>query len=97
MSASIFPLPDTVRAGNLPRDFFRRPGYARVDAALLKDFPIPIGRAEKAQLQVRVEAYNLFNRININGIASSLSAPNFAQATSAYPMRVLQLSLKFVF
>jgi hypothetical protein len=97
MSASIFPLPDTVRAGNLPRDFFRRPGYARVDAAFVKGFPIPIGRAEKANLQVRVEAFNLFNRINISGISSSLSSGNFAHATSAYPMRILQLALKFVF
>ena len=47
MSASIFPLPDTVRAGNLPKDYFRRPGYTRVDAALVKGFPIPIGRAKE--------------------------------------------------
>ncbi|PYV83470.1 MAG: hypothetical protein DMG05_26035, partial [Acidobacteria bacterium] len=63
----------------------------------VKGFPIPIGRAEKANLQVRVEAFNLFNRINISGISSSLSSGNFAHATSAYPMRTLQLALKFVF
>jgi Carboxypeptidase regulatory-like domain/TonB dependent receptor len=97
MSASIFPLPDTVRAGNLPKDFFRRPGYARVDAAFVKGFPIPIGRAERANLQVRFEAFNLFNHINIRGISSSLSSANFGQVTSAYNMRTVQLSLKFIF
>jgi hypothetical protein len=97
MSASIFPLPDTVRAGNLPKDYFRRPGYTRVDAAFVKGFPIPVGRAEKANLQVRFEAFNLFNHINVRGISSSLSAANFGQVTSAYQMRTVQFSLKFIF
>jgi TonB dependent receptor-like, beta-barrel len=97
MSPSIFPLPDTVRAGNLPKDYFRRPGYSRLDAALVKGFPIPIGRSERADLQVRFEAFNLFNHINIRGISSSLSAANFGQVTSAYQMRTVQLALKFVF
>ncbi|MCI0628134.1 MAG: TonB-dependent receptor [Acidobacteria bacterium] len=97
LSASIFPLPDTVRAGNLPRDFFRGPGYARVDAALVKNFPVPIGRAEKARLQVRVEAFNLFNRINPFQISRSMESSLFGRATSAYQMRRLQLALKFLF
>ncbi len=100
LSASLFPLPATsdIRPGNLPRDFFRGPGYARVDAAFVKAFPVPIGRAEKARLQVRVEAFDLFNRINISSISNSLDDPvNFGRATGAYPMRVLQLSVKFLF
>jgi hypothetical protein len=97
MSASLFLLPDSVRAGNLPRDFFRGPGYARVDAAFVKSFPIPIGRSEKANLQLRAEAFNLFNRINLSSLSNSLDASNFGQATGAYQMRIMQLSLKFIF
>jgi hypothetical protein len=97
LSASLFPFPDTVRAGNLPRDFFRGPGYARVDTAFVKNFPIPIGRSEKGRLQFRAEAFNLLNRINLSTIEGSLDAPNFGRPTSAYQMRIMQLSIKFLF
>ncbi|MEW5978429.1 MAG: TonB-dependent receptor [Acidobacteriota bacterium] len=97
LGAGIFPLPTTVRAGTLPRDYFRGPGYARVDAALSKSFPVPIGAAENARLQVRAEAFNLLNRINLNGVENSLDAPNFGRATGAFQMRTMQLSVKFVF
>jgi Carboxypeptidase regulatory-like domain len=97
ISASLFPFPDTVRAGNLPRDFFSGPGYARVDAAFVKNFPIPIGRSEKGRLQFRAEAFNLFNRINLRDIEGSLDAPNFGRPTSAYQMRTMQLAIKFLF
>jgi len=73
------------------------PGYARVDAAFVKSFPIPIGRSEKANLQLRAEAFNLFNRINLSSLSNSLDASNFGQATGAYQMRISQLSLKFIF
>jgi hypothetical protein len=97
LNQGIFPLPTEVRPGNLPRDYFREPGYARVDAVLAKSFPVPIGRPEKARLQFRAEAFNLLNRANISGVENSLDAPNFGQMTSVYPMRVIQLSLKFIF
>ena len=99
LTADLFPLPSPsdIRPGTLPRDFFRGPGSARVDAAFVKAFPIPIGRAEKAQLQLRAEAFNLFNRINIREVANALEQSNFGRATSAYQMRIMQLSVKFVF
>jgi len=97
LTAGMFPLPDTVRAGNLPRDYFRGPGYARVDTALSKSFPIPVGRAEKGRLQVRAEAFNLLNRINISNVSNSMDAPNFGRATGAFQMRTIQLSVKFLF
>jgi hypothetical protein len=97
INASLFPLPDTVRAGNLPRDFFRGPGYARVDAAFVKNFPIPIGRAEKGRLQFRAEAFNLFNRVNLSRVENFLEDPNFGRPTNAYQMRTMQLAIKFLF
>lgn len=99
LTANLFPLPSpsTIRPGTLPRDFFRGPGYARIDAAFVKTFPVPIGRAEKAQFQLRAEAFNLFNRINISEVARNLEASNFGRATSAFQMRIMQLSVKFVF
>jgi hypothetical protein len=95
--ASVLPRPDPAspRNGTLPRDFFSGPGYARIDAALSKDFPIP-GR-EGMRLQFRAEAFNLFNRLNISVVENTLEDVNFARALDAHQNRTLQLSVKFYF
>ena len=99
LKKDLFPLPPSteLRTGNLPRDFFRGPGFWRTDAAFVKTFPVPIGRAEKAQLQVRLEAFNLFNRINLYRPQTNLASSRSAIPGSAYPMRIVQLAVKFVF
>ncbi len=93
LNASVFPLPNTVRNGTLPRNYFRRPGYARIDASLVKKFPIN----ERATIQFRAEASNLLNQLNISGASSSLTSTAFARASSFYPMRAVQLSVKVIF
>ncbi|MGH9838183.1 MAG: carboxypeptidase regulatory-like domain-containing protein [Blastocatellia bacterium] len=93
LSASIFPLPNTVRNGTLPRNYFRRPGYARIDASLAKRFRIN----ERATIQFRAEASNLLNQVNISGASSSLASTSFGRASSFYPMRAVQLSVKLLF
>ena len=60
--------------GNVGRNSFRGPGYADVDASLGKYFHIPwVTGHEGAKLQVRGEFFNLFNRVNLNGISSDVS------------------------
>lgn len=93
MSASLFPLPDTVRLGTLPRGYFIGPGYARVDFAMTKVFPVK----ERWQIRFQAQASNLVNRVNISGISSSLTSASFGKATSFYPMRAVQLSIKAIF
>jgi hypothetical protein len=95
LSSSAFPLPDpsTPRIGTMPRDLFRAPGYARVDVALLKEFPIH----EEMRLQFRAETFNLLNRLNISYVESTLEAANFAQAGGGYQNRTVQMALKFLF
>ena len=97
ISPNFFPRPDTVRPGTLPKDVIRAPGYVRGDVAFSKSFPIPIGRAEKGQLQLRAEAFNFLNRVNLTGIDSNIDSPTFSRAFGTYRMRVVQLSFKFVF
>ncbi|MGI8783303.1 MAG: carboxypeptidase regulatory-like domain-containing protein [Acidobacteriota bacterium] len=91
--ANIFPLPNTVRNGTLPRNYFNRPGYTRIDASLTKRFSIN----ERATIQFQAQASNLLNKVNISGASSSLTSTAFARASSFYPMRVVQLSAKFIF
>lgn len=93
MSASIFPLPQTVRDGTLPANYFNGPGYARVDASFAKGFPIK----ERAMIQFQVQASNLLNRVNISSVDSSLTSITFAQANDFYPMRTVQMSIKCIF
>ncbi|MEW5979761.1 MAG: carboxypeptidase regulatory-like domain-containing protein [Acidobacteriota bacterium] len=93
--ASVFPLPDpaTPRVGTLPNDLFRGPGYARVDLALSKSFPV----TENRRVQFRVESFNLPNRLNISSVVNRLESPSFARATGAYQNRVIQMAVKFLF
>lgn len=95
LKASDFPLPDpaTPRAGTMPRDLFREPGYARVDLALTKEFALGHDR----RVQIRADSFNLLNRLNIRSVVPQLNSANFARATSAYQNRVVQLGLKFLF
>jgi hypothetical protein len=103
LKKDLFPLPPAteLRAGTLPRDYFRGPGFWRTDVAFVKSFPVPIGRAEKAQIQLRLEAFNVFNRINLwggrYGANTNLNSANFARPSSAHDMRIVQLAVKFLF
>ncbi len=95
LGASIFPLPaaGTIRNGTLPRNYFVGPGYARIDASLVKRVVIK----ERVTVQFQAQASNLLNRVNIRGVNSSLTAATFGRATAFYPMRAVQMSLKAIF
>ena len=83
---------------------FLSPGVERIDLGLLKNFRI----SENISLQMRAEAFNLFNHTNfgnsgggvgssLNGIDVGLGDTNFGQATSARMPRTMQFSGKFYF
>jgi len=94
--ASDFPKPATGQNGTLGRNTFTGPRYFNVDMALVKAIRIPrLGRA--SDLQLRVEAFNLFNTVNLNNPTNDLSNPNFGKATSALPGRIVQFSARFQF
>jgi len=89
--------------GNLSRNSIRGYDYWDVDMGLTKDFTI----TEKAHLQFRAEAFNLFNHTNFsdpNTIVPNTGAPlvpgrtgTFGQITSALSARELQVAGKIVF
>lgn len=81
---------------------FLSPGMERVDLGLLKNFKF----SERINLQMRAEAFNVFNHTNfggssggvgVNGIDTGLGDTNFGQATSARIPRTMQFSGKFYF
>jgi hypothetical protein len=104
------PFPQTFGPPQNPgvaRNFLTGPIYRDVDATLSKAFGIPkvpvLG--ENARIEVRVDAFNLFNSLNFNvgsintnisndGVTSN---PNFGQANAALGSRTLDLQARFSF
>lgn len=109
-----FPLPVDANGvplgheGTLGRNTFRGPGFAQTDAALAKDTSLPWLFKESANLQFRIDMYNAFNRVNLQGWdtnladggvdpVSGLPFGNFGKATGVAQARTLQLSTKITF
>ena len=106
-------------AGSVPvapgvgRNSFLSPGYNDLDATLSKGFGLPklpvLG--ENAKLEIRADAFNLFNKLNllggsadnggsINNIISNdgtTSNPAFGQAQKALGSRTVELQARFSF
>ena len=70
-----------------------RLGFANVNLALIKHAAIVGG----ARLQLRIEAFNLFNRVNLGLPDSFLGSPTFGQILSAGDARRTQLGVRLLF
>jgi hypothetical protein len=80
--------------GTAGRNALRGPNAAVIDMALFKNFPI----GSRAKFQFRLEAFNVFNRVNYNNPNSTITAvANFGRILGAGDPRVLQLGFKFLY
>ena len=92
------------------RNSIRGPGYRSIDATLVKSFGLPnmpvLG--ENAKFQFRIDAYNLFNNLNLLGGSQSVESGHivndigagsgsFGTSTGSYPGRTVTLGLRFDF
>jgi Carboxypeptidase regulatory-like domain/TonB dependent receptor len=89
------------------RNSLNGPGYKDVDFTIAKAFGLPklpvLG--EDAKLEIRANAYNLFNNLNLKpagqsnggGIVDNIGASNFGQDTQALAGRVWTLGARFNF
>jgi len=98
-------------APGIHRDSLTGPDYNDLDGSLAKDFGLPNNRilGEHAVFEVRADAYNFFNKINLNtgSIDNTLGSvasdgtvsPNsdFGVARSALAGRTVQLQARFSF
>jgi hypothetical protein len=92
-NTSTFVNPAPFTFGNAPRSVLRGPGIVTTDLTLEKNIPF----GDRIRLDVRVEAYNLFNRTNFNLPGATLGAPDFGVISSARPSRTLQLATRLGF
>jgi hypothetical protein len=98
-SYASFAVPGWGTFGTSRPGLLRGPREVAFATAINKTFPI----TERAGLQLRAEAFNLFNHPNINSISttfnfvSTANASGFAYATGAGDMRQLELAARITF
>ncbi len=79
--------------GNSGRNILDGPGFATVNASLLKNIVLK----EAMMLQFRIEAFNLLNRTNFDLPDAVVGSPTFGQVLSSSAPRHVQLGVKFLF
>ena len=88
-----FNLPEIGTEGNERPNQFRTPGYADYDCTIKKVTPI----AERVNLELRLDIFNLFNRVNYQNVDTNVQDGAFAQSTSTYPARNMLLGARLNF
>ncbi len=81
------------RPGNAGRNTIRGPGFASTDLSLFKN----VDFAGSHRVQIRIEAFNLFNQTRFNQPSGAIGTANFGRITSAQDGRVMQLGVKYLF
>lgn len=82
-------------AGDAPTSDIIGPSYYQWDLSLSRKIALP---REGMSLQLRADAFNVFNHTNWNGpTVNNVGAASFGQITSALPARLLQFGVKFAF
>jgi hypothetical protein len=88
-------------APGVARNSLNLPGYKNVDLTLSKAFGLPkmpvLG--ENAKFELRMDAFNVFNTLNLNpgNISNNIGASNFGTINGALAARVLALGVRFNF
>jgi hypothetical protein len=79
--------------GDTPQNSVWGPGAATVDLSFFKDFDLSAER----RVQVRLEAFNVFNRANFTNPNGQFGGSSFGVISSAGLARNIQLAAKFIF
>ena len=81
--------------GNEKMNSFRNPGYADVDLTARKSTAI----TEHVNFEFRADIFNLFNRVNLNGVNNNFNdtSAGFGTTGSSLPARYTQLGAKVTF
>jgi hypothetical protein len=76
-------LPTIGQQGNQTPNQFRNPGYADIDFTVKKTTTIK----ERVNFELRLDIFNIVNRVNYQNVTTNLQDGNFAQSTQTYPAR----------
>lgn len=94
-NTAAFGQPASFQIGNGPRTMpdVRGPGYLGTDIAIHKNFAI----RENMRFQLRLEAFNAFNRVNFTIPGTVFGNPGFGVISGTEDARSLQIAAKFYF
>ncbi len=81
--------------GNEKLGQFRNPGYADTDFTVKKTTAL----AERFSLELRLDIFNIFNRVNLNGVNTNFgdTSANFGTTNSNLPPRNMQVAARLTF
>ncbi|MDE3201468.1 MAG: TonB-dependent receptor [Acidobacteriota bacterium] len=81
------------------RNAFYGPRYSDVDFAVTKAFGLPNMKVfgENARFEVRANAFNLFNKLNIGGVDTNIQDSNFGRANNVLGSRTIEGEFHFKF
>ena len=88
-----FSLPALGAEGNEIPNGFRNPGYADWDLNVKRSIKL----YERLSVDVRFDVFNLFNRVNLQGVDGNASDGNYGRANSQYPARNMDLGARINF
>jgi hypothetical protein len=84
------PVSEAGQFGNAGRNIVRGPGYFNLDLVLARRFAL----GHERSVQVRVEVFNVTNRVNLGLPVNDLNSPNFGRILEAGPARVVQFGVR---
>jgi carboxypeptidase family protein/TonB-dependent receptor-like protein len=87
------PTPYTFGSASRTLPNLRGPGYFTTNLSLQRDFNF----TDNARLQIRAEAFNVFNRANFQIPGTTLGAPSFGVITSTEDPRQIQFAARIYF
>jgi hypothetical protein len=79
--------------GNAPRGAVNGPPTKRVDFTMSKNLRF----TESVALQLRAEAFNVFNHTNFRGLSTARNSATFGQVISFRDPRIMQFGIKLLF
>jgi len=92
-NTAAFAVPAFGSFGNAGRNIVSGPGYQNVNLGLLKNITL----TGETKLQLRAEAFNLFNHANYHLPDAYVMSPTFGRVTSADSPRRCQFGVKILF
>lgn len=93
LSKSNFPNPTFGSEGSEKVNQFYGPGFAEYNMSLLKNIPI----REGLKAQLRMDAFNAFNRVNLSQTTNDMNSGSFGKSTSQLEPRWLQFGARVQF
>jgi hypothetical protein len=93
LNPAAFSRPGANTLGNLPRNAVVGPSYFSSDVSLIKNVRI----AGPWRVQLRAEAFNVFNQKNYRAVSTNIASADFGMVTDYEPQRIFQFGVKLLF